>query len=190
MRRLIITENITVDGVIDAAGGWFDPASGNADVSDIEDEIARQRASADAFLTGRVTFEAMRGYWTAQTDDDTTGIAEYLDRVAKYVVSNSLTDPEWEPTTILHDVLDVELLKAERGGDIVCTGSIRLARGLIAARLVDEFRLFVYPVVLGKGERLFVEAEDMSQLELVDARPFRSGVVLLHYRTGGLDPVE
>jgi dihydrofolate reductase len=181
MRKLIITQNITVDGVIDASEGWFDPASSDADVSDIEAEIARQRSSADAFLTGRVTFEAMRGYWAAQTDD-TTGIAEYLSRVAKYVVSNSLTDPGWEPTTILHDLLDVELLKTERGGDIVCTGSIRLARSLIAARLVDEYRLFVYPLVLGRGERLFDEAEDMPQLELVDARPFRSGVALLHYR--------
>ncbi len=182
MRRLILTENITVDGVIDASGGWFDPASGATDVSDIEAEIARQRSGADAFLTGRVTFEAMRGYWTAQTDD-TTGIAEYLNGVAKYVVSNSLTDPGWEPTTVLHDLLDVELLKTERGGDIVCTGSIRLARSLIAARLVDEYRLFVYPVVWGEGERLFAEAEDMPELELVQSRPFRSGVVLLHYRS-------
>ena len=182
MRRLIVTENITIDGMIDATGGWFDPGAGDADVSDIETEIAQQRSGADAFLTGRVTFEAMRAYWTVQTDDS-TGIAEYLDQVAKYVVSNSLTDPGWEPTTILHDLLDVELLKSQRGGDIVCTGSIRLARSLIAARLVDEYRLFVYPVVLGKGERLFLEAEDMPPLELVQSRAFRSGVVLLHYRT-------
>ena len=94
MRELIVTENITLDGVIDAAEGWFDPAGDDAavDQSDIVDAIREQRAAADAVLLGRVTFEDMRGYWPRQTDD-TTGISDYLNDVSKYVVSSTLRDP-------------------------------------------------------------------------------------------------
>src|SRR3954464_12139912 len=98
MRDLIVTENITVDGVIEAAEGWFGPAgSEDVDESDQIAAIAEQRAAADAFLTGRVTFEQMRTYWPQQTGDD-TGISDYLNRVDKYVVSRTLGDPRWEPT--------------------------------------------------------------------------------------------
>ena len=129
------------------------------DQSDLLDAQREQREAADAFLVGRVTFEQMRGYWPQQTDD-TTGVSDYLDRVEKYVVSRTLEDPEWEPTTILRGPLEDEsrALKSAPGGDIVTTGSISLVRDLIAAGLVDEYRLFVYPVVLGRGERLFADA--------------------------------
>jgi hypothetical protein len=88
MRDLIVTENITLDGVIDATEGWFAPAGDEADVdeSDVVDAIREHREAADAFLVGRVTFEQMRGYWPLQTDD-ATGISDYLNRVSKYVVS-------------------------------------------------------------------------------------------------------
>jgi dihydrofolate reductase len=125
----------------------------------------------------------MRGYWPQQTDD-TTGVSEYLNRVSKYVVSRTLQDPGWEPTTVLRGPLteDVLALKSATGGDIVVTGSMTLVHALIAAGLVDEYRLFVYPVVLGRGVRLFEEGTDVPRLELVEARPFRSGIVLLRYR--------
>jgi len=102
MRDLIVTENITLDGVIDATEGWFAPAGDDADVdeSDVVDVIREHREAADAFLVGRVTFEQMRGYWPLQTDD-ATGISDYLNRVSKYVVSGTLEDPGWEPTTVL-----------------------------------------------------------------------------------------
>src|SRR4051795_6717412 len=138
MRDLIITENITIDGVIDAAENWFGPAgSGDADQSDMIAAIAEQREAADAFLTGRVTFEAMRSYWPKQVGDDETGVAEYLDRVPKYVVSSTLEDPVWEPTTVLRGPLEDEIaaLKAARGADIVVTGSITLVRDLVAKGL-------------------------------------------------------
>lgn len=186
MRDLIVTENITLDGVIDAAEGWFAPSGdeAEADGSDVLEAIAEQREAADAFLVGRVTFEQMRGYWP-QRVDDTTGIADYLDRVSKYVVSSTLAEPGWERTTVLRGPLREEIagLKSSPGRDIVTTGSIRLVHALIAAGLVDEYRLFVYPVVLGRGERLFTGATGVPPLRLVDARPFRSGVVLLRYRT-------
>jgi dihydrofolate reductase len=93
MRKLVVTENITVDGVIDASGGWFDPAADSADNSDMVETLGEHSAAADAFLVGRVTFLEMRGYWPNQTDE-TTGVTDYLNRVAKYVVSRTLTDPE------------------------------------------------------------------------------------------------
>jgi dihydrofolate reductase len=183
MRTLVVTENITLDGVIDAAGGWFDPAGAADDTSDIVAAVAEQSAAADAFLVGRRTFEDMRGYWPKQTDD-TTGVTDYLNNVAKYVVSGTLGDPGWAGTTVLRGPAEEEVrhLKSLPGKDIVATGSMRLVRSLIAAGLVDEYRLFVYPVVVGTGQRLFDDATPPASLRLVEARPFRSGVVLVRYR--------
>ena len=185
MRDLVVTENVTLDGVIDASGGWFSVADeAEVDQSDMVAALREQSEAADAVVFGRVTFEEMRGYWPKQTDD-TTGVADYLNRVAKYVVSSTLVDPEWEHTTVLRGgrFLDqLRALKAEPGRAIVTTGSITLVHALVAAGLVDEYRLFVYPVVLGHGERLFADATGVPRLRLVEARPFRSGVALLRYR--------
>jgi dihydrofolate reductase len=148
MRDLVVTENITLDGVIDASGGWFsvtdDP---EVDQSDLREALGEQSAAADAVLLGRVTFEEMRGYWPEQTDD-TTGVTDYLNRVSKYVVSGTLGDPAWEPTTVLPaDGFEdgIRALKAEPGRDIVTTGSITLVHALIGAGLVDEYRLSCTP---------------------------------------------
>jgi dihydrofolate reductase len=184
MRDLVVTENITLDGVIDASEGWFAVADDpEVDQSDLQAALAEQSAAADAVLFGRVTFEEMRGYWPEQTDD-TTGVTDYLNRVAKYVVSGTLGDPEWEPTTVLPAAGfpdAVRALKAGPGRDIVTTGSITLVHALVAG-LVDEYRLFVYPVVLGHGERLFPDGTEIPRLRLLETRAFRSGVVLLRYR--------
>lgn len=186
MRKLIVTENITIDGVMDAAGNWFGPAGDDdLDESDQIEALNKQMTAADAFLTGRVTFEQMRSFWPNQTDDE-TGVSDYLNRVAKFVVSSTLTDPEWDNTIVLSGpVLDeVQALKDQAGGDIVVTGSIQLAHTLVRAGLVDEYRLFVYPVVVGQGARLFESATEVPKLALTNAQPFRSGVVLLTYTTG------
>jgi dihydrofolate reductase len=101
MRDLVVTENITLDGVIDASAGWFSVADDpGVDQSDLQGTLRAQAEAADAVLFGRVTFEEMHGYWPQQTDD-TTGVTDYLNRVAKYVVSGAMGDPEWEPTTVL-----------------------------------------------------------------------------------------
>ena len=185
MRTLAVTENITLDGVIDASGGWFAPAGSDEEVdrSDLEDALREQREAADALLVGRVTFEQLRGYWPAQTDDP-TGTSDYLNRVEKYVASRTMRDPGWGNATVLSgDLVDeVRALKERDGRDIVATGSMEVVGHLIAAGVVDEYRLFVYPVVLGGGRRLFEGASEVAPLELVEARPFRSGVVLLRYR--------
>jgi dihydrofolate reductase len=185
MRDLVVTENITLDGVIDASEGWFSPAEdGDVDQSDVIAALREQSEAADAVLFGRVTFEEMRGYWPEQTDD-TTGVTDYLNRVTKYVVSSTLGDPRWEGTVVLPGTgfeEELRALKARPGKDIVTTGSITLVHSLIAAGLVDEYRLFQYPVVLGRGTRLFAEGTRIPSLRLVETRPFRSGLVLLRYR--------
>jgi dihydrofolate reductase len=185
MRDLVVTENVTLDGVIDASEGWFSVADdADVDQSDVVAAIGEQSQAADAVVFGRVTFEQMRGYWPRQTDDP-SGVSDYLNRVAKYVVSSTMGDPGWERTTVLRGdgfLDEIQALKSTPGKDIVTTGSITLVHALIAAGLVDEYRLFVYPVVLGRGERLFAGATEVPRLRLVEARPFRSGVVLLRYR--------
>jgi dihydrofolate reductase len=183
MRTLVVTENITLDGVIDAAAGWFSPAEDGTDQSDLIAAIAEHRAAADAFLVGRVTFEQMRSYWPNQVDDR-TGITDYLNAVSKYVVSRTLDEPRWANSTVLRGPVEEEVrrLKSALGKDIVTTGSMRLVRSLIAAGLVDEYRLFVYPVVLGTGQRLFEGPGSVGTLRLLEVRPFRSGVVLVRYR--------
>lgn len=184
MRTLAITQNITVDGVIEMLDGWFDPQA-QADDRELIAENERQDAAADALLLGRDTFEAFRSYWR-DLDDDRTGVSDYLNGVHKYVVTSTLDEPDWEPTTIIdgsHDVgAAVAELKQQPGGDIVCTGSIQLTHALLRVGLVDELRLFVYPVVQGRGQRLFPDDAVSLSLELTDQRTFDGGIVLLRYR--------
>ncbi|GAB3491409.1 dihydrofolate reductase family protein [Amycolatopsis cihanbeyliensis] len=183
MRTLAITQNITIDGSVEMLADWFDPqGQGGVDNSDLLEELHRQDRDADGFLVGRRTFEDLRGYWPEQTDD-TTGITDYLNEVQKYVVSSTMTDPRWRHSTILSGdpVEEVRALKAQPGKDIVVTGSITLCHTLIEAGLVDEYRLFTYPVVQGRGRGLFPEGFELLDPTLLDARSFRGGVVLTRY---------
>ena len=183
MRTLAITQNVTLDGSIEMLGDWFDPqAQADVDNSDLLDELHRQDSEADAFLTGRRTFEDLRGYWPQQADDS-TGISEYLNKVQKYVVSSTMTDPKWQNSTVLSGdpVDEVRALKEQPGRDIVVTGSITLCHTLIEAGLVDEYRLFVYPVVQGRGRRLFPEGFECRQLRVLEAKAFRSGITYSRY---------
>jgi dihydrofolate reductase len=182
MRKLVITENMTLDGSIEMLGDWFDPQLQD---EDLLEESHRQDAQADALLVGRRTFEDFRGYWPKQTDD-ATGVTDYLNRVAKYVVSSTMTDPAWPNSTVLNGdpVEQTRDLKARSGKDIVLTGSISLAHTLIAAGVVDEYRVFVYPTVQGRGRRLFPDGTAIPSLSLVEPpKSFRSGITLLCYAT-------
>jgi len=179
MRKLVITQNITLGGSIEMLDDWFDPH--NQD-DELLAETHRQDAECDAMLLGRKTFEDFRGYWPVQSDDQ-TGIAGYLNDVAKYVVSATMTDPRWTNSTVVggDPVNRVLELKSQPGKDIVLTG-ISLAHSLIAARVVDEYRLFVYPVVQGRGRRLFPHGVSMSGLTSVEPpKSFPSGIALLRY---------
>jgi dihydrofolate reductase len=174
--RIVLTENCTAGGVIDMSAGWFDPAGPTDDqlISATRAHMAEQ----DALLLGRSTFEAFRSYWPAQSDD-ATGIGDHLNRVRKYVLSTTLQDPGWEPTTVLRDLDEVRAL---RGGPGVMgvTGSVSVAQQLVAADLVDEYRLFVSPVLAGPGPGVLAGGGRLD-LELVEATPFPSGVTLLRY---------
>lgn len=182
MRTLAVTQNITLDGVIDMAEGWAQISSRVADDAGEQTEALQQQAAAsDAFLTGRVTFEQMRSSWPT-FDDDETGNTTHLNQVAKYVVSSTMTDPQWRNSTVLRSVDDVVALKQAEGRDIVVTGSIRLTHTLIERDLVDEFRLFVWPAIVGHGARLFEGTATVPALSLVASRAFPTGVVLNVYR--------
>jgi len=180
MRTVAVTQNITVDGSIEFLGDWFDPT---ADQSDQLELLHEQSAQSDALLVGRKTFEDFRSYWPAQTDDQ-TGITAHLNAVQKYVVSTTIDDPKWENSTVLSGdpVAEVAGLKQQDGRDIIVTGSIRLCHTLITAGLVDEFRLHTYPVVQGRGRRLFPDGYPETHLRLTDSRSFRSGVTYSRYR--------
>ena len=183
MRTLAITQNITLDGSIEMLGDWFDPqGQAEADNSDLLVELHRQDSQADGFLVGRHTFEALRGYWPEQTDDPTR-ISDYLNEVQKYVVSSTMTEPEWENSTVLSGdpVDEVSALKEQPGQDIVVTGSITLCHALVEAELVDEYRLFVYPVVQGRGRRLFPDGFECPELRLLEAKAFESGITYSRY---------
>lgn len=182
MRKLVVTQNMTLDGVIDAAGGWFSPGNDTGELAEVTSTLQQQAAAADALLLGRITFEEMRGFWPHQTDD-TTGITDYLNQVQKFVVSSTLISPDWDNTTVLAGPAaeTVRSLKNEPGADIVVTGSITLVHELIAADLVDEYRLFVYSVVMGSGRRLFHDADNTPAITLTEARRFGPTIALLTY---------
>jgi dihydrofolate reductase len=180
MRQLVITQNITLDGAIEMLDDWFDPQLQD---EDLLEESHRQDSQADALLVGRQTFEDFRGYWPKQTDDP-TGVTGYLNKVAKYVVSSTMGDPEWQNSTVLtgDPIQRTSELKSQPGKDIVLTGSISLAHTLIVGGVVDEYRLFVYPAVQGRGRRLFPDGTAIGNLRLVEPpKSFRSGITLLRY---------
>lgn len=184
MRRIVMTQMISLDGIIDNGQSWFDPTAETTQNAEMA-EVTRQHAFAsDGFLVGRVTFEEMRGFWPKQIDDH-TGVTDHLNRVAKYVVSSSLADPGWEGTTVFRGGAgladEIRGLTAQEGADIVLTGSIELAHELFRLDLVDEIRLFVHPIVLGAGRRLFPDRWEHRALELLEERRFAEGALLLRY---------
>lgn len=185
--KLVVTENISLDGVVEQneqTGEWFSVAANEADTSDLNEALREMMGQEAAQLYGRKTFEAMRGYWPGQTDDK-TGVTDHLNKVDKFVLSNTLNDPAWENSTVLHGELldEVRRLKDRPGGNLGVTGSITICHELISAGVVDEYRLLVYPVVVGQGRRLFepTQAPTTSNLKLIDTKHFHSGVVLLTY---------
>lgn len=184
MRRIVITQNITLDGVIDNEQGWFDVTADTPEGRELAEATAEHAAASDGFLVGRTTFEQMRGFWPQQ-QDDRTGVTDHLDRVQKHVVSTTLVDPQWAGTEVLRGGPDlsaeITALKERDGADLVLTGSITLGHDLLTAHLVDELRLFTYPLVLGRGRRLFPDGFETRGLELLEERRFLNGAVLLRY---------
>ncbi|HUG88452.1 MAG TPA: dihydrofolate reductase family protein, partial [Actinomycetota bacterium] len=184
-RRLIVSEFVTLDGVMEAPGHEEHPDGRNAwalrgTSEDQQRYKVDELIATGAILLGRVTYQIFAAFWpTAPASEFKDG----MNAVPKHVVSRTLQEPTWSNTSIVRDVArEVPELKATPGGDILVHGSADLVDSLMRLRLVDELRIMVFPVVLGSGKRLFRDESDLSHLELVETRSFSSGVVLLTYR--------
>jgi len=188
MGRIVITEFVSLDGVMEAPGGGESFRHGGwtfeINRGDEGDKFKLDEAfSSEALLLGRVTYEGFAAAWPSREGE----FADKFNSMPKYVVSSTLAEPEWNNSTVLKgDVADeIAKLKQEQDGDIVVHGSARLVQTLIEQDLVDEFRLMVFPVVLGSGKRLFGETSDKKPLRLVDSKVVGDGVAILIYEPAG-----
>ena len=187
MRKLIVTEFVSVDGVMEAPGGEPGYAhSGWTTLFPFEDQQGayklEEALEAEALLLGRVTYQGFAAAWPER--DDPEGFAAKLNRMPKYVVTSTLQSLTWENSTALSgDVAaEVSRLKAQDGGPLLVYGSRTLVQALYEHDLVDEYRLMVFPVVLGSGRRLFPDdAEDKRLLRLSATKTFGNGVTVLTY---------
>jgi class 3 adenylate cyclase/dihydrofolate reductase len=186
--KLIVTAYVTLDGVIEAPGHDEHRDGKNAwalRVQDEEDGRFNKNLvlSADAFLLGRKTYQIWAAFWPTAAGGD-EGLTRRINEIPKYVVSNTLKSADWNNSTLISgDVVgEITRLKEQPGGDLLVYGSADLVDTLLEHELVDEYRLLVYPVILGSGKHLFRDGIDLHHLRLVDSRTFSSGVVLLTYR--------
>jgi dihydrofolate reductase len=186
MGKLIVTEFISVDGVIEDPGGGEDYERGGwafeFQRGDEGDKFKLDEVTdADAQLLGRVTYEGFAGAWPDRTDE--VGFADKMNTMPKYVVSTTLEEAEWNNTTIISGDLVEEIAKVKHEhGEVLVAGSATLAQGLMEHDLVDELRLMVFPLILGEGKRLFHDGLDKATLRLGEARPVGpDGVVILTY---------
>jgi dihydrofolate reductase len=185
MGRIVVTEFVSLDGVVEDPGGsedfkyggWSFEFDRGAEGDGFK--LDETRASA-ALLLGRVTYEGFAEAWPSREGE----FADLFNSMPKYVVSSTLTAPEWTNSTVIRGddlVEEVSKLKQEADGDVVVHGSAQLAQALIEHDLVDEVRLMVFPVILGTGKRLFGDPGEKKTLRLVDSKVVGDGVVILTY---------
>jgi dihydrofolate reductase len=179
MRHIIVTEFISLDGVVEAPGGeegykhtgWTFDIDEDPAMYEFKGEELRD---VEALLLGRRTYEGFAAAWPGREGE----FADRFNSMPKYVVSSTLKDPSWNNTTVV-DFDDIAGLREGDGGPIQVAGSAQLAQGLHHAGLVDQWNLMVFPVILGSGKRLFpTDAEDKQKLQLVDSRTYANGVQL------------
>jgi dihydrofolate reductase len=181
--RIVVTEFVSLDGVLEDPGGsesfkhggWsFVIDRGEGERFKLEETMA-----TDALLLGRVTYEGFAQAWPSREGE----FADKFNSMPKYIVSSTLHDPEWNNSTVLQGDLatSVSKLKEQYAGDIVVHGSAQLVQALIEHDLVDELRLMMFPVVLGSGKRLFGQTTDKKRLQLVGTRTVGDGVLILTY---------
>lgn len=194
MRKLVVGTFLTVDGVMQAPGGPDEDREGGFENGgwsvNYWDEfmggiITESTLRADALLLGRKTYEIFAAHWPKVGGDDP--VAAKLNSVAKYVASRTLRELTWNNATLLQgDVAEaVARLKEQPGGEIQVTGSGNLVQTLMKADLVDEYHLWVFPVVVGKGKRLFADGAIPGALRLVDTRTSSTGVAIHTYERAG-----
>ncbi|QPC85160.1 dihydrofolate reductase [Phototrophicus methaneseepsis] len=173
MRKLVVTEFLSLDGVMDAPA-WTAPYW-NDEIANFKGE---ESLSSDALLLGRITYEGFAQAWPDSEDEG----AEYFNGVRKYVVSTTLDHAEWNNSVLIKDniVEEIAKLKQQEGQNIIVHGSGALVQTLMEHDLVDVYRLLVYPVVVGQGKRLFKDGAQ-ARLNLVESRSFGTGVTALVY---------
>jgi dihydrofolate reductase len=181
MRRIVVTEFMSLDGVIEEPGWTFQFDRGPEGDTFKNDELF----ASEALLLGRVTYQGFAQAWPNMTDYGDFG--DRMNNIPKYVVSATLTDAEaaWGPTTVIRDDVAAEIasLKAQPGGDLLVEGSSELVHTLAQHGLVDEYRLMVFPIILGRGKRLFPgEVNEPARLTLTQSKAVGSGVLLLTYQ--------
>jgi dihydrofolate reductase len=180
MGKIVITEFISLDGVVEAPGGEDFKHPNWAFAFDRGDEGEQfkvdEALGAEALLLGRKTYEGFAAAWPDYEGE----LADKYNGMPKYVVSRTLTDPEWNNTRVLRGELvdDVTALKKEVEGELQVAGSIQLAQALIANDLVDEIHLMTFPVILGTGRRLFGETTDKTTWQLTESRTVGEGVLI------------
>jgi len=185
MAQIIVTEFVSLDGVMEDPGGAedFEYGGWTFEIDRGEEGNAfklDETMESDALLLGRVTYEGFAAAWPSREGE----FADKFNSMPKYVVSTTLRSPEWQNTTVIDgDVADgVSRLRREQDGNVVVHGSARLVQTLLEHDLLDELRLMVFPVVLGKGKRLFGDTSAKKPLQLAESRTVGDGVAILVYR--------
>lgn len=191
MSRVVVTEFVSLDGVMEDPGGSEKKAHGawtfqfdrGAEGNQFKiDELF----ASDALLLGRVTYQGFAAAWPGRTDEVGAPFAGKMNSMRKYVVSKTLKDADakWDNTKVIRGDIAAEVtrLKAEPGGDILVEGSAQLVSTLSENNLVDEYRLMVFPIILGSGKRLFSQTSSATKLELTSSRTAGDGVLLLTYK--------
>jgi dihydrofolate reductase len=188
MRKLIVTEWMSLDGVFDAEsmGLWWGPYDSDERAAQIQDAIG----STDAFVLGRRTYEMLGPYWSAMKNNE-MGVAAKLNGAPKYVVSSTLNDTSWNNTIIIKDnwTKEVEKLKQQAGESLLLMGSGELARALLRENLVDEVRLLVTPIIVGQGKRFFDDGAGTTKLTLTKSKTLSGGVLALEYKPAARAPL-
>jgi dihydrofolate reductase len=181
MGAIVVHEFMTLDGVVESPT-WtfefgFDPRMGEA--------IAELTSRSSAILLGRNTYEMFEPAWSTRTEEDDPG-APFFNDTQKYVVSSTLSEPAWRNSSVLgpYDPAAIRRLRADVEGDIFVSGSAMLVRALLADGLVDELHLFVFPLTLGAGNRLFLEDSEPLKLSLAASDSYENGAVHLVYKGG------
>jgi dihydrofolate reductase len=192
MRKVVVSEFVSLDGVMEDPSWTFQYASEEQERFKF-DELA----ASDALLLGRTTYEGFAAAWPSMMEqyegprrEDLQRYADMMNGYLKYVVSTTLQEPlEWNNSTIIKGNVAEEVLKLKRqpGRDVLIFGSADLVNGLMRHDLIDEYRLMIFPVIVGKGKQLFGNGLDTTALTLADTKVFGSGVVVLTYRPAGME---
>ena len=181
MRKLVVSEWVTLDGVFDAdtMDQWFTPY----DSIDRQKYVQETVLASDAFLFGRATYEMLAPYWSSLKDHEMGGVAGRLNGAPKYVVSSTLKKAKWENSTIIKEnvVEEITKLKQQPGQEIQIEGSATLVQSLMDANLIDEYKFLVHPIIMGSGKRFFEDRIVPTRLKLIKTKTLDLGVVLLCY---------